>query len=402
MKDTPMNDSPLDLETSLNPRVLMYPRSKLIDRLEWTGQAHKVAGSASDMHWHAWGSDGALYLVDDDGENNGGPRTFAHLLRVEGKPPNQTSHVVSRFPGLQRSSLRRHLYVSGALAVGDRLYVAAYEYDSHDPGSPGRYLVGNDIQAEEGSDFFIMDAISHHGGVAALMFSDDRGNTWQNYPVPDAPLFLGPRFAGLAFVGFGPGYSGVPTNLEGYVYAISNDESWESGSHVFLARAPFNQVLVRAAWTFYGGRTPANEAAWIPEEEYARPIMTDHGHVGHPTMTYNAGLGRFILAFGSDAVPKSYAHDPAMAWERWHRRRELQIYEGPTPWGPWALVHYDSAWEGDHVAYLPQIPPCWLSADGTEGTLMFSGDYRMWGVPEPEGHESWYAQMTRPFRLVLK
>ena len=34
--------------------------------------------------------------------------------------------------------------------------------------------------------------------------------------------------------------------------------------------------------------------------------------------------------------------------------------------------------------------------------MMFSGDYRMWGVHEPANHESWYGQMARPFRLVLK
>ena len=298
--------------------------------------------------------------------------------------------------------MRRHLYVNGALAVGSRLYVAAYEYDSHDPAWEERRFVDNKVVAAKGDDFFILDAISHHGGVASLMYSDDAGVNWTNYPVANAPLFLGPRFAGLAFVGFGPGYTGVPDFLEGYVYAISNDESWESGSHAFLARVPKDRVLDRSAWRFYGGRSATNGAAWIPEEAYARPIITDNGHVGPRDMTYVPALKRFLLAFGSDAVPKSYAYDPKLAWATWHRRRELQIYEGPTPWGPWALVHYDPAWEGDHIAYLPQLPPCWFSPDGKEGIMMFSGDYRMWGVPEPANHESWYGQMTRPFRLVLK
>lgn len=389
-------------EVPLNPRVMMYPRSEVIVGLEWTGPAHKLPGTASDMHWHSWAPDGSLYVVDDDGVNFGGPFSFAHLLKVEGTPPNHTARVLSRFPGLQRYSMRRHLYVNGALAVDNRIYVAAYEYESDDPASPERRLEGNHVIAEKGSDFFIIDAISHHGGVASLMVSDDEGETWDNYPVANAPLFLGPRFAGLAFVGFGPGYTGVPEKLDGYVYALSNDEGWEGGSHVFLARVPRDRVLDRAEWRFYGGRTKDNEAVWIPEEAYARPIFTDHGHVGHPTMTYNAPLGRFLLAFGSDAVPKSYAFDPGIAWATWHRNRELHVYEAPTPWGPWSLVHYDPSWEGDHIAYLPQIPPCWIGEDGTTGTLMFSGDYRMWGVPEPEGHESWYAQMTRPFRLVLK
>lgn len=399
MSSSPSLPPPLDL--NLNPRVLMYPRSTVISGLEWTGPAHKLPQTASDMHWHAWAADGSLYVVDDDGENFGGPRTFAHLLKVEGQPPQHRAEVVSRFPKLQRYSLRRHLYVCGALTVGEKLYVAAYEYDSEDPANPTRYLVNNNIVAEKGSDFFIMDAISHHGGVASLMVSEDKGASWSNYPVPHAPLFLGPRFAALAFVGFGPGYTQVPEFLDGYVYAISNDDGWECGSHVFLARAPKDDVLNRAAWTFYGGRDAANQPAWISEEHYARPIFTDHGHVGHPTMTYVPGIKRFLLALGSDAVPKSYAHDPAIAWSSWHRSRELQIYEAPTPWGPWALVHYDPAWEGSHLAYLPQLPPCWFNAAGTEGTMLFSGDYRMWGVPEPEGHVSWYAQMTRPFRLNL-
>jgi len=381
---------------------MMYPRSSVIERLEWTGPVHKLEGTGSDMHWHAWGEDGALYVVDDDGVNDDGPWSFCHLLKVEGRPPHQHAQVVSRFPGLQRYSLRRHLYVNGALAVGSRIFVAAYEYESHDPANPQRFLVGNQIVADKQSAFFIMDAISHHGGVASLMYSDDFGLTWQNYPQPDAPLFLGPRFAGLAFVGFGPGYTNVPDFLAGHVYAISNDEGWECGSHVFLARAPRDRVLDRSAWRFYGGRTPNNQPAWIEEEAYARPIITDHGHVGHPTMTYVPGLGRFLLAFSSDAVTKSYAHDPAIAWARWHRRRELHIYESTTPWGPWALAHYDPAWEGDHLAYLPQMPPCWFNDAGTEGTMLFSGDYRMWGVPVPPDHESWYAQMTRPFRLILR
>ena len=55
---------------------------------------------------------------------------------------------MSRFPGLQRYAMRRHLYVNGAPAVGSRLYVAAYEYDSHDPARKERRFVDNNVVAE--------------------------------------------------------------------------------------------------------------------------------------------------------------------------------------------------------------------------------------------------------------
>jgi hypothetical protein len=120
--------------------------------------------------------------------------------------------------------------------------------------------------------------------------------------------------------------------------------------------------------------------------------------VGHPTMTYNPRLRRFLLTFGSDVVPHSYATPRDYARTHWHRQRELHIYESVAPWGPWYLVHYENNWEGEHVAYLPQIPAKWLGADGLQGVMVFSGDYSI--VPRPAGHESFYGFMTRPFRLL--
>ena len=115
-------------------------------------------------------------------------------------------------------------------------------------------------------------------------------------------------------------------------------------------------------------------------------------------MTWNPGLGRFLLAFGSDEAPHTFDTPPEVIKATWHRRRELCLYEGPNPWGPWRLAHYDPYWEGEHVAYLPQIPPKWLSADGREGWLVFSGDYGHY----EGGDRGFYAFMYRPFRLLTE
>jgi hypothetical protein len=369
--------------------------------VEWLGPASRYPGSGTDMHWWTWGDDDAIYCVDDDGANFGQPWHFGHLLRVTGIPPHHHVAEISRFPGLRRYSVDKLRYVCGALAVGSRLYVAAYDYNFADPGKEVyriREEDQRDVPIHTPDDHFFVNAISQHGGVAALMYSDDYGRTWQNVPDEHTPYFLGPRFAGLAFVGFGPGYTGVPDWLGDYVYAISNDENWESGNHIFLARMPKDRVLDRAAWEFYTGGRDTGSPVWVGDEAAARPILSDPGHVGHPTMTYNAGLGRFILMFGSDVVPHSFAMPRDFAQANWHRQRELQIYEGPAPWGPWYLVHYDPCWEGDHVAYLPNLPSKWLSADGLTGSLLFSGDYSM--VSRPAGYQSFYGFMTRPFRFV--
>ncbi|MDX2024098.1 MAG: DUF4185 domain-containing protein [Deltaproteobacteria bacterium] len=375
------------------------PKSKLIRGFEFTGPAFKYPGTATDMHWWTWGADGELYVVDDDGHNFDNPWHFAHLLRVSGVPPQHKVEEISRFPGLRRQNTAKVRYVSGALAVDKRLYVAAYDYDYSFPGNERWRLTekqsNNPIRPDAAT--MLLDAVSSHAGVAGIMYSDDAGNTWQNIPDASTPYFLGPNFGGLAFVGFGPGYTDVPKNLEPYVYALSNDENWETGNNIFMARVPRERILDRAAWQFYAG--VAGEPAWTNEEFRARPILSDPGKVGHPSMTWNAGLGRFLLAYFSDVVPHSLATMPEVAAKTWHRARQLTIVEGPTPWGPWALVHHEPKWEGEHVAYLPQIPSKWLSADGMQGTLLFSGDYSQFTKP-PAPKDSYYAFMTRPFRLI--
>jgi hypothetical protein len=360
--------------------------------LEWLDDAMRYPGSGTDMHWCAWGSDGALYVVDDDGANFGQPWNFAHFLRVTGMPPHHHVEEVSLFPDLKRpagAEFKKRRYVAGVAAVGQRLYVAAYDYDSEEPGY----------------EFWFLDHVSRHGGTVALMYSDDGGLTWQNTPQDDTPYFLGPNFAALQFVMFGPGYTGVPTWLDGYVYAISNGDGdspvtggFESGHHIFLARVPSDALLDRTAWEFYAGAGEGHvdgKPVWVRDEGAARPILTDPGHVGHPSMTYDPALQRFLLLTFSDVVPHTMDTPPEVARAMWDKRTELQLYEGPTPWGPWGLIHHDPAWEGAHAPYLPHIPPNWLSDDGLTGTMLYSGG---WAIPG--GHGDYYGFVTRPFRLL--
>ena len=364
-----------------------FRRSDRLRSWEWTSSSQRYPGTNSDMHWWTWGSDDALYFVDDDGQNFGRPWNFAHLLRVTGTPPDHVIEEVTDFPELRRPvDPRYRRYVNGALCVDQTMFVAAYDYADDLPVFAGQ--------------FDYVDKVSPHGGVAALMISQDFGATWSNVPDPhwtDDAYFLGPRFAGLAFVGFGPGHTGVPSRYGDYVFAISNDVNWETGDHAFLARVPRDRVQDRAAWEFWaapGEGAFEVEAVWTSDEWAARPVLRDPGRIGHPTMVYNAALDLFLLSYSTDSVPHTFGTPASVAERSWVRTTELVILEASDPWGPWRLVHHEPMWEHPHTPYLPQIPAKWLAADGMSGWMVFSGDYT---VPDCAGE--YYGFMTRSFRV---
>jgi hypothetical protein len=370
-----------------SPRPIPYAASRLIKGLEWRTEPQKYPGIHSDMHWHAWAADGSVYSVDGDGDFFGGEDYYGSLSRITGTPPDHRIELVTQFRELRiredhtPDGMRR--YFCGPLAVDNDLYVCLYDYDWR--------IKGRDVGKRD--DFLVVDRYSKLGGIPGILKSVDGGRTWTNRPDQDNPRFLGPNFGNLQFIGFGPGYAGVPPQYGNYVYAISNDSNWESGDHLYLARVPRDAVLDRKAWQFFAGheRSPA----WTEDERQARPIFRDVGHVGHSDMTYSPGIQRFLLTVFSDRHP--HREDASFEESRlWERHTELQIYESPDPWGPWALIHREDPWGGpDHACYLPHLPPKWLDADGLGGWLLFSGD---WEVNHFPG-QPYYGYMVQRFRL---
>jgi hypothetical protein len=368
-------------------RPLPYAPSRVLASLTWTSEPHRYPGIDSDMHWQTWGADGAIYSVDGDGRFFAGPDSYASLARIAGTPPEHRIELVTQFRELriraERTPEGMQRYFCGPLAVGDDLYVCLYDYDWR--------IAGKDVKDRE--DFLVVDRYSKLGGIAAVLHSRDGGRTWSNLPEKDTPRFLGPNFGNLQFIGFGPGYTLVPPAYGDHVYAISNDSSWESGDHLYLARVPRDRVLDRATWEFFCGKEDL--PAWTKEETSARPVFRDPGHVGHSDMTYVPGLGRFLLSVFSDTVP----HREDATFEetrRWEKHTELQIYEGPAPWGPWGLVSREEPWGGpEHACYLPHLPAKWLDANGLGGWMLYSGDWEASHYPK----RTYYGYMTRRFRL---
>jgi hypothetical protein len=361
------------------------------------------------MHWWTWGIDSSIYVIDDDGANFGGPGWYAHLLKSTGIPPNHNVETVTDFQfydfraNLPDKLVRR--YVCGVVAVDSNLYVSIYDYDWNIPSRHvnrdtlvrllKKFHPWNEMSPGIIGDVGFIDGFSKNYGVAGIIQSRDMGKTWTNLPGKATPEFFGPTFGAPAFLTFGPGNRETPKHLGPYVYAISNDGNWASGDNVFLGRVHRDSIISRRAWQFYAGSSGVQVPLWSTEEKMARPIFSDPGHVGHPTITYNKALARYILCISSDMVP----HREAATKEemrKWNWESEMQLYESPNPWGPWSIFHNETQWGGkDHTAYLPQMPSYWISGDGLSGTILFAGDY-------VNRKAEYYGFMTRQFRLKLR
>jgi MYXO-CTERM domain-containing protein len=75
------------------------------------------------------------------------------------------------------------------------------------------------------------------------------------------------------------------------------------------------------------------------------------------SVSYNAGLGRYLLCT---------EHDATMGGN-------LGMFDAPEPWGPWATVGYYSDWEGFGTTFFWNFSNKWLSADGRDFTIVFTG-----------------------------
>jgi hypothetical protein len=74
-------------------------------------------------------------------------------------------------------------------------------------------------------------------------------------------------------------------------------------------------------------------------------------------VSYNSGIGRYIL---TTEHTKSHAGN-------------LGIFDAPEPWGPWTTVGYYSNWQGFDNPFYWNFSNKWLSEDGLDFTLIFTG-----------------------------
>jgi hypothetical protein len=194
---------------------------------------------------------------------------------------------------------------------------------------------------------------------ARLAISSNLGETWTWAAWAFAESFGCPEF-----VQFGPAYAGA---RDDYVYVVSQDgnSAYDFNQDVVMARVHKTQVAQREAYTFYAG-AGSDGPLWSPDIRARQPIFSDPRGTQRVGLTYNRALGRYFLVTahedGSGAT-----HTPA-----------LGVFDALEPWGPWSTVYYDDAWAQGWMIHH-KFPTAWMSEDGRDMWLVFSGEYRPGG-----------------------
>ena len=52
------------------------------------------------------------------------------------------------------------------------------------------------------------------------------------------------------------------------------------------------------------------------------------------------------------------------------------MFDAPEPWGPWTIVAYENEWGKGHLevsTFFWNVTQKWMSADGTQFTMIFNG-----------------------------
>jgi hypothetical protein len=347
------------------------------------------------LFYMTWAADDRQFVVFLDGVDLPIPPTRAYhscICTIAGDPPNPTLEHVPGYPEMAMR-LSESDYASfwgdSCLAVEGRVYQLL--------------ATANHPYLREDGSFWPDFYLAH----TKLIYSPDSGVTWHNQdgsmPVvwenwtdlsAENMLFFDEQpegaFASLTFLQMGKDYE---LNQDGFVYLYSHNGGEDgTANELDLIRVPKERVLERGSYEFFAGTGSDGDATWTSDISGRAPVhvfpqgwVSDRMPGAFPagwwmSAVYNEPLDLFMLAAsGTGRGPKG-------GW--FGKPSYLGFWVAPTPWGPFAQIHEETAWtpEGQIAsrAFSPQIAPRWISADGTSFWLVWS-DYGSRGSADSSG-----------------
>lgn len=137
--------------------------------------------------------------------------------------------------------------------------------------------------------------------------------------------------------------------------------SWLSGDAIYLTRVALSPETVNDAgqYEFFAGYDAPGQARWSRRFEDLKPMLEWRDHLGSVTITYNAGLDRYLMCV-ADGWPST-------------RTISTLILEAENVTGPWRLVCYlkDFGAQG----YFVNIPSKFIQPDGRTMWLCYSANF---------------------------
>jgi fibronectin type 3 domain-containing protein len=295
---------------------------------DWSTKIRLASGS--DNWPITWADDDHQYTSwgDGNGFNSGNTRVSLGVARIEGPWDDYTGHDV--WGGSESENPAQFDGKSyGILSVDGVLYMWV---------SPGS------------------DATNYT--EARIARSTDHAATWTQASwrfTDDDGLVL------PTFLNFGKDYAGA---RDDYVYSYlielksSGSLRVQEPGEIHLARVPKAEIMTRSEWEFFAGPDGSGGPTWSSDLNDRQPVFEDPAGVGwNVSVSYNAGLGRYLLLTEHDA---SFGGN-------------LGLFDAPEPWGPWTTVSYVSDWEDAGETFFWNFANKWLSPDGRSFTLVYTG-----------------------------
>jgi hypothetical protein len=313
-------------------RIIPYPPSRVILDVvfDWTTQARHADGSdnwavtwaADDHQYTSWGDGGGFNSVNGEG------RVSLGVARIEGHWDAYTGiNIWGGFEAANPALFSGKSY--GILALGESLHMWV---------SPGS---GVENYKE-----------------ARLAMSTDHGATWTktNWAFSQQEALILPTI-----LQFGRDYAGARDNYV-YHYAVRLREASvrriQQPGAIDLMRVPQDRLLERSAYEFFAGIDSSANPIWTPNIEERVPVFEDANGVGWTvSVSYNPGLDRYFL----------------ITEHRETYSANMGIFDAPEPWGPWTTVEYYDNWGGTEETFFWNFSTKWLSEDGREFTLIYTG-----------------------------
>jgi hypothetical protein len=314
------------------------------------GKAVRYPGSHGDLWTATWADDGNVYAASDDTTGiDQGARSNLALNRFSGPLPGSihgvTVNPMKQFGGWGeiRKEDEAMWKACGLASIDGVLYMTV-----------SRHLNPN------------YEPWIQQTWDSSIIRSADHGATWTPASAPrlNEPMFAGRTFSTPFFVLYG---KDGQMAVDDYIYAVSNDGSWNNGSWMTLGRVPRRLLprLDRRDWEFVHGYDGKGGLVWQPRHDSAVHIFYNPGRTSMTGIHFIAPLGLYIM-------PQwHYTHldDDRRRW----KATCFEFYQAQTPWGPWTLFHNQNfepeGW------YNPSIPAKYISSDGKSLWLFVAGDW---------------------------